>query len=180
MTPFDQIVFIYERIREVNSEPKARDGIATDVVRRRFADHGLVVHPLLADIYGWHNGIYHLNAFLHLLSMDDALRLRSMFEQLFETRGDERWERTHLPVFDINGDVQILLDLDSDRLVGVDLEADDFWNVAPDYRKYLDAVFAVFERRAYTYSRVSGSIGFDQRVWSAVATEHGLVPRRLW
>jgi hypothetical protein len=170
MNAFEKISYIYDQIRLVNDEPIAKPGLSRDVIIQMFKDFDLFPVPLLVDLYEWHNGIGYLNAFLHLLSLSESLDRREDYDSN-EYKVENNESKDHkqniclLPIFSMNGDVQICVDINSGSLTAIDLELGRFEEIAEHYENYLNALLEVFESRSFIYEDFSGSIEIDKAFW---------------
>jgi hypothetical protein len=175
MEDFDKLLAIYSKIREVNDEPQERDAASLAQVDSAFQAIGLPVNALLARLYAFHNGVYHLDAFLHFLSVEDGSEIYRSFAKFKDEFPDFGWDENWFPVFDMNGDVQVCVDLMSGSVVAIDMEGDTVRVMAPHYSAYVDALHEVFTSGHYCYEPVSGSIEVDEAFWLATAARYGIV-----
>lgn len=139
---------------------------------------GLQAPDPLIQLYEWHNGIFHLNAFLHFLPLEEALSIYRMFMEITDRSGNFGWQPGLLPIMDINGDINLCFDLLTGQLVTIDLEDDKVTTLAPHYEPYVRALKDVFDRMAYIYDDNSGSIEIDSAYWSELARAYGF--RKSW
>jgi|CXWL01.1.fsa_nt_gi hypothetical protein len=107
---------------------------------------GLKLPVALETLYKWHNGIFHLNAFLHFLPLREAAKLYLVYSDCRSKGWEPVIEASWFPVLDQNGDIQYCIDVENRELWTVDLEDGSTQKLARDYETYLDALIAAFER----------------------------------
>lgn len=173
MDAFGKLQFILTRIREVNLEPRVRDGLPRHEVLRAFEDLKLEPDALLVQMYEHCNGVDYLNGFLFFLSVDDAVSCYRRFEALKRERPSFEWRPTWFPVFDFNADVQVCLDLKSGELIVVDVEGGNVGCIARHYQSYIDALFEVFDRRKYVFE--GGCLQVDRDAWLEIADRYRVI-----
>ena len=176
MRAFDNIVQIYDMIRAVNREPMEEPPTSRESVRSQLAKVGLQMPEVLEDLYSWHNGIYHLNAFLHILSVEEAVEYYQSYFELTRDYGGFGWCPGWLPVIDINGDTQYCLSENSKEIAAVDVECGTFSVVANDYERVLDAIAAAFKRGDAVFEKGGGCFEISAQKWKALAREFGIKP----
>jgi hypothetical protein len=171
---FEHLLRIYSRIREENDEPQAQPATSSFVVELAFAGISLPVHPLLAQLYTWHNGIFHLNAFLHFLPLREAVK---NYQSNSESRRlgwlpgiSPNW----FPILDLNGDVQFCLDVMSGEIWCVDIEDGSTRKLARHYDCCIAALVAAFDRGFAQYNPESGAFEVGPEYWEALCAEFGL------
>jgi hypothetical protein len=165
---FEQIQKIYELVRETNDEPQEEPGLDRTAIARRLEAEGIPCHPLLLDLYSWRNGIWHVNGFLHFVSLDYAIeRYRSVTK--YPDDSDPNW----FPILDLNGDVLFCLNLETDALVEVDLEAQRNEVLAQKASHYLAAVIDVLKDGSATYDETGGLFEVtNESGWQAAMARH--------
>jgi hypothetical protein len=97
MDTLEKVERIYSLIRDVNDEPSEQPGLERGAVVNAFSDSGLTPPDDLVLLYGWHDGIYHLNAFLHFLPLAEAIssyRSSLKFKHEFQ---DAEWSLVGFP-----------------------------------------------------------------------------------
>jgi hypothetical protein len=167
MPAFDDIKWLFERICSQNNEPNPRPGLDRDLVARRLADNEFAPHPLLLDLYSWHDGVMHLNAFLHFLPLEEAIEISRMMRER-----DPSWQTGWFPGLNINGDLAISLDVDSNQILVEDVEGGERWLLANHYQNYLDALRHAFQSGAAEFDEIAGSFGVAEGAWTAIAKQH--------
>jgi hypothetical protein len=172
----EKLQYLHREIRQVNDEPREQPGIERAEVLREFDALGLVVPQELADAYERYNGIFHLNAFLHFLPLREAVDLYKLYASFGEDGGDFGWQKSWFPVFDMNGDVQFCIDLQSNALAIVDIEGGEARKIADHYSQYLDALVEAFQSGNAHFQDEFGFIDIDGKVWRALRTKYGLEP----
>lgn len=175
MDTVNKLAAIYAMIRRVNDEPQERAPASEAHVRSVFDAAGIEAQSDLTRLYGIHNGVYHLDAFLHFLSAEDAIARYTGFQKFKDEWPDFGWQDTWLPVFDMNGDVQICVDLASGQLNTIDMEGDCIRCIAPHYVAFVDALYEIFSCGNYHYDPGVGSIAVDDAAWKGVASRFGVV-----
>ncbi len=175
MDVFDKLVAIYSKIREVNDMLQEREGVSYEQVSSLLQAVGLHVDPLLLRMYEFRNGIDNLSAFLNFLSAEEAVQRYKDFANFKAEFSDFEWSEGVLPILDINGDVQVCVDLASGKLVTVDIECDSNRVIAPHYSAYVDALYEVFAAGHFKYDPASGSIELDDTLWRDVANRYGII-----
>ena len=174
MDAFEKLTRIYARIREENSEPQEQSPASVFAVRIAFEGLELPLPPVLEKLYTWHNGIYHLNAFLHFVPLREAVKAYRSFSES-RRRGwlpeiKEKW----FPVLDQNGDIQYCLDVETGELWAVDIEDGSIRLIAKDFEKFIDAVSEAFARDAAVYNPESGAFEVEPDDWADIRNEYGL------
>jgi hypothetical protein len=172
MKTFEKICYIYDQIRLVNNEPIAQDGISYDEIISEFEDIKLSPSSLLIKIYEWHNGIHYLDAFLHMLSLEDAFRWYYLYEEIKSESQDFEWQIDWFPILDMNGSVQICVDVNTGLLVAIDIELGGIEVIAQHYENYLDAIFEVFDKGVFIYNSLSGSIDVTESIWQDISSKY--------
>jgi hypothetical protein len=172
---FDKLAAIYAMVRRVNDEPQEGAPVSEAHVLSIFRASGLEPERTLTRLYGLHNGVYHLDAFLHFLSAEDALAYYARFQNFKAEWPDFFWQDTWLPIFDMNGDVQVCVDLASGQLNTIDMEGDSTRCIAQHYNAFVDALYEIFSTGKYHYDPGSGSIEVDDAAWREIAGRFGIV-----
>ena len=126
----------------------------------------------LVDLYSWHNGITHLNPFLHFYSIEELVETVKINEK-YETKVTRfRWSIDWLPIVTLNGDVQILINIATKELAALDLEMDSFKLLAKQYEYFVEAIYSVFKQEKYYYLNDGSGIGFNKGVWDDLLSKH--------
>jgi hypothetical protein len=167
MAAFDEIKALFERICTQNDEPRAHPGVAREQVAAQLAASELPPHPLLLDVYSWHNGVDHLNAFLHFFPVEEALRIYHSHR-----KRDETWRPTALPIFTDNGDILFSLDTATDELLIDDVINGKRWLLASHYQDYLAALRYAFESGVAQFDEDGGAFEIGDDAWTAIARLH--------
>ncbi len=79
-------------------------------------------------------------------------------------------------MFDLNGDIQICIDLATREVVSVDIEDDSTFDIASTYESLIAAIAEVFQVEAFFFDEQSGSVRFDSEQWGRIAARHGVSP----
>ncbi len=178
MDTIETLGWLFEQVRQVNTEPMPQPGLARDEIVSAFREIDIAAPEPLITLYAWHNGIYHLNAFLHFPSLTDALSTYRNYKEFKDEYADFKWMPTWFPVLDMNGDVQLCVDVHSGELIAIDMECDTIHIVAGNYGQYVRAVEELFRSGAYTFNEVAGVIEAVPSVWRAIAEKNGI--RDTW
>jgi hypothetical protein len=165
MSAFEKICYVYERIRLVNDEAWESPGLARDAIAKMFKDIDLSPQPLLVDLYEWHNGIYNLDAFFHLLSLSESMDTYNSYKAEKNEYLHSKWQTCLFPLFSMNGDVDIFVDMNVCSLIAIDREGGSFEEIAAHYENYLNALVEVFESDLFIFEDVSGSININKAFW---------------
>ena len=97
---------------------------------------------------------------------------REQIEEFSEE--DLPWWPSLFPVVDMNGDLQVCVDLETDELYLIDIENGSTRRICRDYRKLLDALLEAFELRIHSRESVSGSLVLEKRSWEILKAKHGV------
>ncbi len=111
MSAIAKVKQIYSTITRFNDEPRADPGLDRATIIDRISSVGLSPPEAVISLYEWKNGISNLDAFLHLNDLDfavDSYKQMCAFKQEFQ---DFEWQRSWLPILNMNGDIHICLDL---------------------------------------------------------------------
>jgi hypothetical protein len=164
----DKLQTIFAHICDVNAEPTSQPGLNAERIIETLQN--LAVPPLheLLELYQWHNGIEHLDAFLHLLSLEGAATCYKNFEDLKAEMPDFPWYEGLFPILDMNGDVQICLNLKTFELFSIDVECDSLVKIADHYERYLEAILHIFESQMYRFNEEAGCIKVKETDWEQV------------
>jgi len=173
MDAFEKICFIYSKLREVNSEPREHPGLSHIDVLRTFESLQLKPQPLLVQLYEFHNGVDYLDAFLRFLSIEDAASYYRNFKGIKERWSNFEWRTSWFPVFDINADVQICLDLDSGELTVIDVEGSNVGCIARHFESYVDALLEIFEHGLFYYE--AGCVHVQPDAWQDVSSRYAII-----
>lgn len=177
MDTFEKLMYVYGKICVENDEPKAQPGISAFAVKLAFECLDLPLNPVLERLYRWHNGIWHLNAFLSFLPLGEAVKTYRAYADASACS----WMNIRpswFPVFDQNGDYQFCLDLAGSELWKVDLEDGSISLLAPDYEVFLDAIVSAFEREIVYFDHELGSWDIEDDAWRGLCAEFGLNTER--
>lgn len=164
----DKLQIILTHIRKVNPEPTTRQGLSAEKIMQTLQNLNVPNSQELLELYQWHNGIDNLDAFLHLLSLEDAARWYKGYGDLKVEIPDLPWNEDLFPIFDMNGDVQVCLNLKTFALHSIDLESDEFAKIAGHYERYLEAILHIFENEMYRFDEESGCIRVEETEWNQV------------
>lgn len=174
METFEKLMLLYSRVHEQNSEPQEQPPASVFAINLAFAGLGLKLPPALEKLYTWHNGIFHLNGFLHFMPLREAVKIRRTYSER-ELRGSEAQIRANwFPVFDLNGDIQYCIDVQNQELWTVDLEDGSVRKLADNYELYLDALLAAFARGFSLFYPLAGSFKIKPNEWMALCREFKL------
>lgn len=170
---------ILNKVMIVNDEPKPQPGRTRASIFDAFRTIELAPPEFLISLYEWHDGIYHLNAFLHFDPLDEAIANYVSFKD-FETQfGNSQWKASWFPFMDINGEIVLCMDLASGALASFDPVDNWLSIVAPHFERYVGAIEELFLSGAYAFNRISGSIESDpEEMWSKIAAQYGV--RSSW
>ena len=176
MGVFVQLQAVLAQMLALNDEPMLEPGLDRSSIEQSFASLDLKPPELLAQMYELHNGIFHLNSFLHFLPLSESFSTYSRYQEISKEGGLSGWRAGQFPVFDLNGDTQLCLDLITMQVVSVDIKDDSTGIVSADYESLVNAIVEVFQERAFFYDDVSGSIRFVPDQWQRIAAKHGVSP----
>jgi hypothetical protein len=174
MDAFEEIVDLYSRIRAENAEPRERPPATSFSVKLAFEGIGLNLPMLLEKIYTWHNGIFHLNAFLHFPSLRESVNTYRTLADLRLRGSEPETKASWFPILDLNGDILYCLDVDNGEIWAVDIECGTTWLLARSYERYIDALRAAFDRESAVYDPHSGEFDISDGDWAALCREFGL------
>jgi hypothetical protein len=171
MDALRKIETLFARVRAENDEPSEQPGLNRQLIQSEFTGLGLSPPAELVQLYEWRNGIYHLNAFLHFLSLSDAVDAYRRLDKFKRVHEDVPWEFGWFPVLDMNGDIQVCVDLASGALFCVDQEDGRSWPLAPSYQNCLDALTEGFSAGAFEFNSDAGAFKASA-LWGAIALKH--------
>ena len=170
----EKVVGLYDRIRAVNDEPQAQAPSTSLEVSAALAALGLRQSALLNRLYAWHNGIFHINGFLHLIPLEEAVSTYQSYAALVASGSDLQWQPGWFPVADQNGDIQYCLNLETSAVAAIDVEDASWRLIAADYRDLLDALTAAFERGMVAFDPASNVFDIESSAWRDLSAEFGL------
>ncbi len=75
------------RLLEVNDEPMVQAGLERTTIEKRFEGVGLGPPAELVRMYELHDGIFHLNAFLHFLPLSEAIENYARYAEISSQGG---------------------------------------------------------------------------------------------
>ena len=170
----EKLKFIFDEIQKVNSEPKGQPGVSEAVIVEAFEKIGLIPPAYLVELYKWHNGIWNLNAFLSMNSLDDASDIYKALNETSEVWEDFGWKPSWFPLLNMNGDVHYCIDVENGSLSAIDPEGGTVEILVRDIESLINALFEVFATKAFRYEPASGTVNIEKSVWRAVAQKHGI------
>ena len=160
----EKLDYLLKRVLEVNDEPRVNGGISQSEIENQLNEIDIEPTEDLLELYQWRNGIDYLNAFLYFNSVQYLIEgYRNLEEFDFEVDGfnwDERW----LPILNMNGAIDILVNIETRQVAAIDIECDRFEIIASDYNHYIDALVYVFQSNQFYYEDGS-CINFNDSVW---------------
>lgn len=177
MNTLEKIEFILDKIlkleRNPNIKPTLFSGLPRQTIIDAFGRYQLRPSNVILQIYERYNGILGLASFQYFLSLEEAFE---MYECYLDLEKDSSplcggWNNTYFPFFDINGDIQICINLQNLSLLSIDLECDSTNIFANHYEHYLDALVEIFDMEAYV-SEPYGVIEFDESEWSKLKQKY--------
>jgi len=174
MNIIEKIQTIFQHIKLVNDEPAANTGISEAEVVSHFNSIGRTPTTDLIQLYEWHNGIYNLDAFLSLLSVNDAIERYKGNKSLKKDIPEFEWKESWLTVLDMNGDVQICLDLGTNELYSVDIECDLVQKIADNFEHYVDAILSIFEEDKFSFDEEAGCVDVKDDVWNGILKKYNI------
>jgi len=175
MKTIEKIKYIYDQIRAVNNEPSARVGLSESDILSSFKTIGITPLSDLVDLYKWHNGIDHLNAFTHFLALDEAVTIYKGYQELKRELPAFSWKENWFPILDTNGDVQHCVDVETASVIAVDLECDSMVTISTHYDIYLDAIIYGFKKNLFIIDSASGAVEADERTWSDISKRFNII-----
>ncbi len=174
MDTINKIQTIFTHIQSFNEEPMPKPGISESEIAGYFDSIGLAPTANLVQLYGWHNGIDNLDAFLSFLSVIDAIESYKGNKSLKKDIPDFEWKESWFTVLDMNGDVQICLDLETNELYSVDVECDLVQKIADNYDAYLDAILSLFQSGKYGFDEEACCIEVESDVWNKLREDYNI------
>lgn len=174
MNTIEKIQTIFRHIQSVNDEPTAKPGIPETETASHFNSIGLTPTTDLVQLYEWHNGIYNLDAFLSFLPVSDAIERYKGNKSLKKDIQEFEWKESWFTVLDMNGDVQICLDLETNELYSIDIECDLVQKIADNFERYVDAILSLFEEGNFSFDKDAGCIDVKDDVWSAILQKYNI------
>jgi len=166
---------IWSHIRAVNDEPLETSGLSNSEIARKLQEIGLEPVPDLVKLYEWRNGISSLNAFLSLLDLDSAIRAYKFNRSTKLRHANFKWEESWFTVLDMNGDIQICVDLNTKSVFSVDVECDITYCIASHYSRYLNALIEIFRSKRYSFDAGEGCIDIDHDYWKEIQAEYSIL-----
>ncbi len=169
MESLEKVISIFEKIQAINSEPIPHPGLPTEKIDHLFVGLGLEPPKEMVALYKWHNGIDYLNAFLSMLSLEEAIEIYHGFMALKTEVPSFKWKREWFPILDMNGDIQVCVDLETLELYSIDAEDDSTIRISGNYNQYLDALLFIMQSTTYSYDPEAGCIDVSDQVWCEVS-----------
>ncbi len=166
---------IYARICAMNPEPDAIAGLPRAAIERQFREIDLVAPEFLIVLYEWHNGIYHLNAFLYFIPLEDAISTYRVLMEIHRDYPERPWRPEWFPVLSMNGDVDILFNVNTGALASMDIEEPRLVIISEHYSNYLNAIKEILDSNMCFYDEYCGSIGVAESSWKMVIAKHGVM-----
>lgn len=162
------------QVCEMNSLTEPLPGVSKAEVRAALRSIGLEAPGWLAEIYQWHNGIWEINALVAFLPLADAVSTYENYRALKKDIHDLGWQSSWFPLIDLNGHVQLCVDLVTGAMQAVDLEADRYTKVARHFENLLAAVAELFQSGAYSFDEAAGDIEPDAAIWADLKRKYGI------
>lgn len=168
---------LFAEVQRLNPEPMPQPGLPRPEISRLLGSVGLPAPEPLVALYEWHNGILHLNAFLHYLPLEEAIALHHACRKASRNSPRLGWKPTWLPILDVNGDVQLCIDLSGGSLHSIDLIDEKSELVADHFISYVNGVAELFNLKAFHYDPESGAIVPDDAAWHEISRKHRFSPK---
>ena len=176
MDTLEKIEFILDKILKLERNPNRKtrlfSGLPRQTIIDAFGRYQLTPPNVLLQIYERYNDIGELASSDSFLSLDEAF---NMYECYLDLKKDLSltcdWNDPYFPFFDINGDIQICINLQDLSLLSIDLECNSTNIFANHYEHYLDALVEIFDMEAYV-SEPYGVIEFDESEWSKLKQKY--------
>ena len=172
MKSIEKVQKIFAIIQDINQESISSPGLSEYKIEDTLNRLGLPVTDELLQLYQWHNGIFNLDAFMHFLSLDDAVTLYNVYRVMKEDFPGFEWNKHWFPLIDMNGDVQVCLDLVTKSLYTIDMESEETILIAQHYDDYLNAMLSVFQNKSYCFNEQAGSVEVLDDDWNQLQEEH--------
>ena len=162
----EKIERLLAQVRAAGYEPDEKPGRPRASIVAAFARRELVLPPDLATFYAWRDGLW-VGPSMFANSLHDALDCHDMLANMVEC--DPNW----FPVFSMNGDVHLCVDLSTGAVHSIDPECDRIWQVASHYTQCIDALLEGFENGAFVYDEESGGLE-PTTEYAAIRAKHGV------
>jgi len=164
---------VEERIRSVNDEPSDEPALAAEEVLAIFGGIELEPPAYVVEFYSRHNGIYHLNGFLHLLPVEEAASQYKSLLKFKDRYADCPWEPGQVPILDMNGQARVCLDFTSGKLLAISAAVDRAWQIAAHVDNCLDAVLEALDAGAFVFDESAGAFEANE-AWLPIGAKHGV------
>lgn len=171
----NKISEIYKIIRSANNEPTDNPGISRSEILETFQAIGLTPSEDLMEIYEWKNGIIYLNAFLSFLPLNNAIDIYKNYQLLREANPNFTWKNIRVPVLDMNGDVQVCLDIETNELYSIDVECDFVQKIADNYSSYISAIYSILNSGQFSFNEGEGCITVEPDTWEKLLDEYKII-----
>ena len=166
MNSLEKMKAIVNHIQVVNPDTKVCPGLSKVEILEAFQKINLLPPPEIVELYQWHNGIGELDCFLNLMDLDNAVDWYKDFLASKTEYPEWKWDKNYFPLLNMNGDVQLCLDVETFAVMTIDIECNIVDKIANHYIDYLDALLHVFNSKSFKYDCKSGCIEFEQEVWN--------------
>jgi hypothetical protein len=173
---FEALPMLLKKVLALNDEPRLRPGLDREYAVEIFREAGLAPPELVLRCYALHDGILHLNGFLHFLPLRESVDLYRHYRRISAEGGLAGWREGLFPLLDLNGDVQICLDFRTHAVSVVDVEDDSVQPIAACVNDLIAAVVETFDQGACEEHAESGVLRFDSERWEVIAARHGVSP----
>lgn len=162
------------QVCEMNSLTEPLPGVSKVEVRAALRSIGLEAPDWLSEIYQWHNGIWEINALVAFLPLAEAVSTYESYRALKEDIGDLGWQPSWFPLIDMNGDVQLCVDVVTGEMHAVDIEFGRVTRLTSHFENLVAAIAELFKQEAYSFDEAAGNIEPDAAIWSGLKRKYGI------
>ena len=164
-----KILEVLDHVKRIIPGCELFPGVEREQIEAVFSELGVEPNSDLIELYGV---VHNLDGALSFLSLKEASTSYLAYREFSEE--DLPWWPSLFPVVDMNGDLQVCVDLETDELYLIDIENGSTRRICRDYRKLLDALLEAFELRIHSRESVSGSLVLEKRSWKILKAKHGV------
>lgn len=172
MRDVEKITRIVEHIKGVIPHCQVFPGLPRNEIEAKLSILGVELHPELIELYEEFGEIYSLDGALSFLSLPDAALCYQSYRE-FSSEGFSWWPSL-FPLLDMNGDIQLCVDLETTDLYLMDVENGTTRHIYRDYRRLLNALLEAVDSDIYYKDPGSGSLILEKSAWTKIKVKHGI------
>ncbi|WP_133566516.1 SMI1/KNR4 family protein [Marinicella litoralis] len=165
MKGLEKINKVISYVLNLNNETQLGAETDIDSINAFFSNLNLTQPEVITQIYLQFNGIDNLNAFFHLNSLERINLIYRINLNLKQDFPNFPWEKSMVPILDINSDIQICIDFNDHSMWAIDLEGSTVTKIANHFDNYLDGLLFSFESQIIKYNQTYGCFEVDELSW---------------